>query len=209
MANDLATLTTKLATQLRDTDHAVWAEAEKQDLLTWATRGLYPRYARAMVEPIWPLDPDTENYALPTGMMEVTRVEQGEVATDQFVRVLGPGTWYVYGNELDGGAALFVNRVYTDADYYLILHGFGRYDLVTNLPPDDFVPLILALARAEAYQRVSGERSRFLQWQASEQEQDTSVNELLGLIDRAEATALRYRALLPQTQRRPVPGRMG
>lgn len=209
MANDLTTLSGKLATALGDTDHETWASAEKDDLVTWAVTSLYPRFARPASVPIYPLTADTENYVVPDGLLEVYRVDVGEVATDLTVRVLD-GSWYTYDNPLTGGLKLFINKQYSDADHYYIVHGIGRYDLDTadNYPPDDLVPLILATARSEAYRRVLGQRSRFLQWQASSHEQDVTINELLAMTQEATAEQERLRARVPRTVRRPVPGRL-
>ena len=210
MANDLATLRGKLDVQLSDSDNATWTQAEKNELITEAVANLYPRFARPFAYPIWPLTADRENYNAPTGMLEVYRIEVGEVATDLLVRVLDNGTWYTYDDPLTGSLKLFINGRYSDPDYYYIVHGVGRYDLATaaNYIPDDLVSMVLATARAEAYRRVAGQRARFLQWQAKSHQQDVTVNELLALTQEAQADAERLRARLPRTARRPVPGRM-
>lgn len=207
MANDLATLRGKLDAQLNDTDHDAWGQTEKEELITQAVNSLYPRVARPMSVPIYPLTEDTENYPAPTGMREVYRVEVGEVATDLLTRVLD-GSWYTYDDGLDGSLGLFVNKQYSDADHYYIVHGFGAYDLDTNLIPDALVQQVLANARAEAYRRITGQRARFLQWQASSHEQDVTINELLALTQEAQAESERLRVRLPRTARRPVPARM-
>jgi len=207
MANDLATLRGKLDVQLGDTAHEAWDQTEKEDLITWAVRGLYPRRARNMEKPIWPLDPETEDYAVPTGMREVNRVEWAEVATDHLVVRLPGDVWYVYGDPMADSLTLWVSRDYTSADYYLILHGYGVHDFTTNQIPDDYVPLVLAKARAEAYRRMAADRARFEQWLSSNQTQNMSVNELLQLIQDADDQAARLDRMLPRTQRLPVPGR--
>jgi len=205
MANDLATLRGKLDTQLRDTGHEAWEQTEKEDLITWAVHSLYPRRARVMDEPIYPLDPEMEDYAVPTGMREVNRVDWGQVSTDHFVVRLPGDVWYTYGEPTS--LVLWVSRDYTSADYYLIAHGYGVYDLTSNLIPDEYVPLVLARARSEAYRRMAGDRARFEQWLSSNQTQNMSVNELLQLIQDADDQAERLDRMLPRAQRLPVPGR--
>lgn len=214
MANDLTTLRGKLDTQLRDTTHAVWGQTEKEDLIAWAVQSLYPSFARPFSAPIWPLTADRETYPVPAGMLEVYRVELGEVATDELIQVLDNGTWYTFNNPLTDELDIFVNQRYSDPDYYYILHGIGRYTLTSGLTPDQLipdalVPLVLADARAEAYRRVAGEAARYEQWQNADPTQQASINHLLGLVDGAERDYLRNRAMLPRTMRRPVPGRLG
>lgn len=207
MANDLATLRGKLDVQLGDTTNEAWGQAEKEDLVTWALRGLYPRRARNMEKTIWPLASATEDYAVPAGMREVNRVEWAEVATNHLVVRLPGDVWYVYGDPMAGTLTLWVSRDYTNPDYYLILHGYGIHDFATNQIPDDWVPLVLAKARGEAYRRMAGDRARFEQWLSSNQTQNMSVNELLQLIQDADDDAARLDRMLPRTQRLPVPGR--
>lgn len=207
MANDLATLRGKLDVQLGDTSHETWDQAEKEDLITWAVRSLYPRRARVVAAPIWPLDPETEDYAVPSGMREVNRVEWAKVSTNHLIARLPGDDWYIYGDPMAGVLMLWVSRHYTSSDYYLVLHGYGIHDFGENQIPDDWVPLVLARARAEAYRRTAGDRTRFEQWLASNQTQNVSVNELLQFIQDADDEAGRLDRMLPRTQRLPVPGR--
>lgn len=207
MANDLATLRGKLDVQLGDTAHEAWDQTEKEDLITWAVQGLYPRRARPMSKPIYPLVAATEDYAAPTGMREINRVELGEVDTNHLVVRVPGDSWYLYGDPMSSGLTLWVSRHYTDPSYYLIVHGYGIHDFVDNKIPDEWVPLVLAKARAEAYRRMAGDRARFEQWLNSNQTQNMSVNELLQLIQDADDQALRLDQMLPRTVRLPVPGR--
>lgn len=210
MANDLATLSSKLATALRDTSHATWNSTEKDDLVTWATAELWPRYARAM-------DPDAVGqevalvaddyfYAVPSGMLEVEQIDWIYQSTEQ--GPLDANQWTTTGDEFAGNLKIRVAPGIVDLGGTLRVHGYGRYDLVTNLPPNDYVQLILAKAREEAYRRVAGDRARFKQWLVQNQKQGISVNELLQQIDEAERHALRIEGRL-RTQRRPRPGRRG
>lgn len=204
--NDLSALSSKLAVALRDTAHETWNSTEKDALIEWAVRSLYPQVAVPLSLPIYPLTADTENYSVPTGIREVYRVEVGEVATDRLLRVLDDGTWYTYGDPLAGTLSIFVNKQYSDPAHYYIVHGYGSYNIASGEIPDALVPRVIATARAEAYRRMLGERSRFEQWQASSHEQDVTVNELLALVAEAQADAARLS--VPRTHRRPVPGRL-
>lgn len=208
MPNNLATLSSKLATALRDTDHSTWNSTEKDDLVTWSVAGLYPRIARR-------LDPTTTTitlvantyfYAVPSGVIEIESIQWTRDGDE--LGYLADGTWSLEGDPYAGTLKVHIAPTIVEQLGTLRVHGFGRYDTTTNLIPDDFVPLVLAIARCDAYDRVTGERARFLQWQASEQEQDTSVNELLNQVQMARVERERQWARF-QTQRRPVPGRLG
>lgn len=210
MANNLATLSSKLATQLRDTAHETWNSTEKDDLVTWAVARLYPHLARR-IDPTTTtvtLVTETYFYSAPSGVIEVEQIELVD-ADDVERGFLNPQAWHTVGDEfstLKIRVAPTIVEAYVDGT--LRVHGYGRYDTSTNLIPDDFVPLVLAMARVEAYRRMGGDRAQFLQWQASEQNQDMSVGELLSLVNEAEVAEerlwRRYR-----TQRRPRPGRLG
>lgn len=206
MANDLATLRSKLATALRDPSFAVWTSAELGDILTLAAAQLYPRVARPISSPIWPLTELEEDYALPAGMLEVSRIDLAEVATDRLLYPLPPGTWELNGDVYSGSAQLFINRQFSNTDHYFVVHGYGTYDLVTANPPDIYVPFILATARAEAWRVMVGDRARFEEWMTLNQKENVSVNELSQMISQAEAEAERQRARM-FTWRKPKPAR--
>lgn len=210
MANDLATLSSKLATALGDTDHETWNSTEKDDLVTWAVADLYPTFARG-------LDPESTTvtlvaedyfYPLPSGVMEVSSVDIVTEDSEEAGKV-GQGAWSVMGPEW-GAQKIRLAPVIVDtyAGGTIRLHGFGVYDTSTNLIPDHLVPLVIAIARAEAYRRVGGQRARFEQWQNASHEQDVTVNELLSLTQEAVADEERLRARLKRSVRRPVPARL-
>lgn len=211
MANDLPGLSSALATALNDTSHEAWNSTEKDSLVTWAVADLYPRFARG-------LDPTASTitlvaltyfYALPTGVVEVDQVDRVTAApASEEAGPLTQGTWTVVGNEW-GTQKLRVAPIIVEQLGTLRLHGFGRYDLTTNLIPDHLVPMVLAMGRVEAYRRLTGERARFLQWQASNHEQDVTINELLALVQEAQAESERMRERLRRSHRHPVPGRRG
>lgn len=97
-----------------------------------------------------------------------------------------------------GGAALNFSTDVTAATLY-----------TTHYIPDDFVPLVLARARAEAYRVMGADRAAFTKWQAKDQRTNVSLNELLGLVQEAQSTARLLERDTPQVWRRPVPGRLG
>lgn len=208
MANDLGTLSGLLATKLSDEDHKAWASTEKDELIIRAVGGLYPRYVRPMHEPIWPVSTEIEDYPLPAGMIEVTRVDTGEVATDTLLDHMPEGTWEIQGDPNVGTGVLHINRHYLLDDYYLILHGFGRYDLTANLIPDDLVALVLEKATSEAWRRALGERMRFKQWAAGSQVENVSVNEMVSIIATSDRRVDQLMSMYPRTQRKPVPARV-
>jgi len=213
VSNDQTTLRGLLTTQLRDTDlntsADVWSRTEKNDLLTYALARLYPRLSRE-------LDPESTTitlvandyfYSLPTGVMAVSSVDWVDTDSNE-MGPIGLGSWEVVGSPILGTAKLHVSPVIANQGGTLRLNGYGRFDLTTNYIPDDYVPLVLALARAEAYRRLAGLRTRFKAWQAANQGQNVTVNELLLLVNEADAEANR---LLSQMRvwKKPVPGRRG
>lgn len=208
MANDTATLRGYLATQLRDTAFATWTSAEMTNLIDWALNSLWPRYSRA-------LDPTTTTvttvantyyYSLPTGVRAVSRIDRVS-GTEDFGPVSGR-SWELVGDVMNGSGKLHVGPIFNATDV-LRLHGYGVYDGATNLIPDYFIPLVLAKARAEAYRRMSGDRAQFKAWLSRNQVQNMSVNELILMINEADAEAQQLEARIAKTWQRPVSGRVG
>lgn len=210
MANDLAGLTTKLATALRDSTHVAWAEAEKNDLITQSVAMLWPRYARHMdptASTITLVD-GTYFYAAPTGMKEVNLLERVGPDDEEYGFV-SDTAWHTLGDAYSTFLKVRVSPSIVSGGGTLRCHGFGPYDTTTNLIPDVLVPLVIAMSRGEAYRRLAGDRVRFEQWLAQNQKQNVTVNELLGYISEADQEQERLRARIPATQRRPVAGRLG
>jgi hypothetical protein len=87
------------------------------------------------------------------------------------------------------------------------LNGYGRYDGVSNLIPDDYINEIIASARAECYRRVLGDRTRFKAWLSRQQTQNLSVNEALQFLNEAVNTAERLKSE-HFTWAKPIPGRV-
>lgn len=204
MANDLATLNAKLATALRDTDNATWTSAELDDLLTWSAARLFPRLARSLRESVTLVD-DDDQYTL-SSLREVTRVDFLD-SDGVLLMPLPDGTWELWGDGETSDPVLYINPVYAKSPYTLRVHGHAPYDLVTALPLDRHVPLILAIARAEAGRREITRRMNFKQWMNENQTQNVTVNELVLLVNEADAEAARLSAEM-KTWRKPKPGRV-
>jgi hypothetical protein len=183
-----------------------WGSDELDDLLTSAAAQLYPRVARPISLPIYPLVAEQEDFDLPAGILEVSRVDVAEVATDTLIHHLNGGTWEIYGDPLAGEGKIFVNRSFSNPDHYLVVHGYGTYDLTTSFPPDIYVPFILATARAEAWRTMLSDRARFEKWMTRNQKENVSVNEISQMVNQAEQEAERQRARM-FTWRKPKPAR--
>lgn len=201
MANDLATMRNRLRQQLSDVDDATWDAGEKDDLLGWAMRRLNRRVVRK-------LDPRSATctitlvsgtffYSLNAAITHVYAVDWVDSDGDERGEV---GGWEVVGDILAGSAKIRVNPQFTYAGGYLYINAAGRYDLTTNLIPDDYVTLILAMARSEALRRLITDRARFKQWQTTNQVQNISVNELAQMVQDADRQADQEWALMKQWQ---------
>lgn len=213
MANDLATLNGFLDTALReDTVDSVWTSAEKNNLIDWAVASLWPRYARTLLPSVATiaLVSNTYHYALPSGTRNVVRVDLVDASGNE----IGPvhsRAWELEGDVVAGAGYLRVSPIYVDAHSLgsLNLTGYGVYDTATNLIPDLYVPLILAKSRAEAYRRLGANREQFKVWLSRNQTQNVSVNELLQLINEADAEVRRLESVIPRVWQKPAPGRQG
>lgn len=209
MANNLATLNGKLATALRDTTYAVWATGEMDDLITWSVSRLWPRFAR----PILPssasitLVADTTYYNLPSGVLTASRADYYDSDSNEIGPISGRH-WEIVGDPLTGSGQLHIANALTQNAGSLKLHGYGRYDTSTNLIPDEVVPLVLARARGEAYRRVAASRSKYEEWLTHNQMNDTSVNELILLINEADSETNKLEKQF-KTWQKPVAGRVG
>lgn len=211
MPNDLATLKGKLATQLNDESDVDWSATEKNDLITWAVANLWPRRRReidpSLASSEISLVAGTIFYAAPSGMEHIVRLDWKDADGNEG----GPiwNGWEETGDPFGGTLKIKVAPVIAERGGKLRVYGYGRYNTSTALVPDDYVPLVLAKARAEAYRRMGADRARFKNWQSRHPDQDISMNELLQLINEADAEARLLDAELPTTVQRPVPGRVG
>ena len=201
MANNLATMRNRLRQQLSDVDDATWDAGEKDDLLGWAMRRLNRRVVR-------PLDPraaaqtitlvsGTEFYSIDSSITHVYAVDWVDTNSNEMGEITG---WEVTGDLASGTAKLRINEQFGKAGGTLYLNAAGRYDLTTNLIPDDYVTLVLAMARAEALERLITDRARFKQWQNTNQVQNISVNELGQMVQSASRQADQEWALMKQWQ---------
>lgn len=203
--NDLADLNSKLATALRDTAYETWATGEVDAIVIMAVDQLWPRFSR-------PLDAESTTitladddlyYSLPSGVVAVSRIDLIDADGSNMGPVPGR-SWELTGDPLSGTAKLHISGTFARTGYTLELHGYGKYDTSSNLIPSDFAPLVLARARAEALRRIAANRERFKAWLARNQTQNVTVNELLEMINEADAEANRLTAQTPRTWQKPV-----
>lgn len=208
MANNLATMRNRLRQQLSDVDDETWDAGEKDDLLGWAMRRLNRRVVRR-------LDPrsaactitlvsGTYFYNIDSSITHVYAVDWVNTVDEEMGEVSG---WEITGDLLSGSAKIRVNPQFTKLGGSFYLNAGGRYDLTTNLIPDDHVTLVLAMARSEALRRLITDRARFKNWQNTNQVQNISVNELAQMVQDADRQADQEWALMKQWQM-PVAGRM-
>lgn len=213
MPNNAATLNGYLATALRDTSYGVWTTGEMDNLVAWAI-AMLPHYGierendSSAVGSEITIVSGTYYYSFPTGMTNVYRVDiKDSGGTWQYA--IEDGGWEITGDARNGGGKLrfpaSVNDTWAGGKY--VVHGYGTYDLTTNYIPDAVVPLVTAIARAEAYRRMSGSRAKFETWLAANQSQNVTVNELLLLVNEADAEANRLARQLRRWHK-PVPGRI-
>lgn len=204
--NNLATLRAQLDTQLRDMDHTVWSQTEKEQLLINSVARLYPRVARYIIVNV-PVIANTYTYLLDTNLRNVHRIDVLD-ASGEMTHILPNGGWELWGST--GGSealTLHVARGFAQANTTYRVHGYGRYDISDNGIDDSLVPLVLARARAEAYRRMGADRMKFENWLASNQTQNVSVNEMLQLINEAEREA-EFLERQSATIKKPVPARV-
>jgi hypothetical protein len=208
LANNLATLKTALAVSLSDPTFGYWTAAEMEGLVTDAVENLWPRYGQRIhgqtVTVV--LVPGTSFYTIPAGVAEIDSIQWID-SSGVFQDFLPEGTWFPTFDG-DGVNSLQINEAYASQGGTLRLSGLRKYDVTTVLVPDNLVDLVISLARAEAYRRALGDRMRFKQWATTNQIQNVSVNEMLGIINESERKAAELRTNTPRTQRRPVPARV-
>jgi hypothetical protein len=197
MANDLETMRRRLRDALYDVEDDTWSAGEKDDILKMAVRRLSQRLPR-------PLDPtvaaqtitlvsETYFYAIDSGITNVERVFYINSDSDR-VGYMRAG-WEVVGDLRAGTAKLQVAPRTANAGGTLQITGTGRYDLPLGTAsqataiPDDYIPVVLAWARAECYRRLLSDRARFYQWQNANQVQNISLNELIQMVGEADRQA--------------------
>lgn len=214
MANNLATLNAALAQAMRDPAYGTWATDEIDKLLTQSVSRLWPRHSRiidasSVTYAKITFVADTYVYTLPTGVMAVSRADLYDSSSNSIGPISGRA-WELIGDTLSAGGKIRISPQVVDAwvGGFLQLHGYGKYDLTTNLIPDDFVPLVLARARAEAYRRVLSDRERFKAWLSRNQTQNVSVNEMIQFVNEADQEALQLEKA-SKVWMKPLSGRVG
>ena len=207
--NLLAWITWDLATALRDTTLATWDSREMDTLVTQAVARLYPRFSRAIApaSATIALVAGTYYYNLPASVIAVSRVDLLDSSGDDLGPINGRA-WEITGDIYGGTAQMHISPQIASTAGTLKLHGYARYDVTTNLIPDDFVPIVIARARAEAYRRVLADRARFKTWLSRNQSQNVSVNELVQEINEADAEIARLERQ-HRVWQKPVPARQG
>lgn len=212
MANNAAYFNAALQLSLHSTFASgdTWTSAEVDNIVAWSILQLWPRYARVLdpVTTTVAVVADTYYYSLPAGVLAVSRIDRFDSAGTDFGAIHG-GSWELTGDVFIGTGKLHIGGRAAVATDVLHLHGYGRYDVVTNLVPDALVPLVLARARVEAYRRVAADRERFKAWLSRNQTQNVSINELLAFIQDAESDVRRLEGQTPKVWQRPVQGRIG
>lgn len=207
MPNTLDTLTLQLSTALRDVDNVTWTEEELQTLLITSCARTYPRVAQRMRESVTLVE-NQDQYEL-TQVGEIDRVDIIDEAGLR-LQTLPDGTWEFWGDGESVGGTLYMNPDFAVTGRTLRVHGWAPYDLLDGglNPPDRIAPWVLAIARAEAGRREIGRRMNSTNWQALNQVQNVSVNELTQMVNEADNESRQLRMTL-RTFRRPRPGRIG
>lgn len=217
--NTLAVLTANLAQQLHDDGtsdldddaFATWNSTELDTIVSQAVSTLYPRFCRSLDPTAYTLTlaASTYFYALPTGVMAVNRLDRVQADGTEAGPVAG-GAWELVGEPAASTAKLHLGPAIVDSYVgdTIRINGYGAYDTSSNPVPDALSQLVLAKARAEAYRRIAGERTRFENWLSRNQVQNVSVNELLQYVHDAQNEAARLEAALPRTIQMPVTGRL-
>lgn len=199
-------LTTQLSLQLRDETNATWTTAELGDLLDQALDQAN-QYRQLMVRDVIALINDQDTYVL-TNVHTAVRVDLLD-EDSKMIRSLAPGTWEIWGDNNTAGQSLYVNPLYARVPYKIRVHGYAPYNFsgpAAENPSNIMQKAILALARAEALRRIVPDRVRFRNWAQSNPRGDTSVNELLGMMNESDSESEK---LLDQIKliKRPMPGR--
>lgn len=216
MPNDFTTIRARLDTMLADADNSTWSSAEKDELVTtsiarlWPTHNYSPDPNKATIT----LVPDTYYYALPANLMTISRIEWYN--GDKEYGSISGQTWAVTGDSNIGGSTkLHISPFIANQGGTLRLIGNAQWTAsgyndgtTTFYMCDQAAAQVNAMARAEAYRRIVGQRQRFTAWIARNQNQNVSVNELLAMVNEAERAA----KILDTENRvwqKPVPGRQG
>jgi hypothetical protein len=207
MANDAGTLRGYLATQLRDSTYETWASAELDTLIASAVRAC-PRRPLLHDEVTQVLSSGIYYYTLPQTVTNISRLDLVDSSGEEQGE-LGGGLWEIIGDMMSGDAELHIAPTIVDANDGATVNiiGYGDYGTTGHYIPDDYVPFVLAHARAEAYARMISSRARFKNWANSDQTLNISVNELVQLVNDAQSDRERQRSMIARI-RKPMPARL-
>lgn len=217
MGNTLEEMRERLRDALSDEQDETWSAGEKDETLLFVVRRLGQRNP-------WPLDPEAQSialvadqfyYDLPGNVVSVSQVSWSN-ADGEPLGYLAGGSWEVVGDPWTSQGKLHVAPRIANAGGTLYILGYGRYTIPDKgtvfadenpTLPNDYVQLVLDLATARLLRQLLSSRARFQQWQNANQTQNITVNELIQMINLAEAAAKSELAELKRAQR-PVPARV-
>ena len=130
MPNTLATLNGYLDTALRDTTDTTWTSGAKDNLITWAVAGLWPRISRELPSQANTITLVTDQffYSLPVEMLALSRVDWVYTQSNERGPIIG---WTTEGNPLLGALRLHVSPRIVNEGGTLRLLGYGRYGLTS------------------------------------------------------------------------------
>lgn len=216
MSNNAAGLNGFIDTALREkVVDDTWTSAEKDNVIAWAVARLWPRFAKIgdpTVDYV-AMTSGTYFYNAPSGVKAISRLDvwdaqPGSANATQLMSVNGRN-WETVGDPYTGTMKIHLQPQIPVTGQYLGVIGYSQYDVASNLIPDALVPLVLAMARHELYRRLAADRQRFKDWLTRNQDQNVSINELMQLINEAEAESNALWRTIEPTPMKPVPGRVG
>lgn len=212
MSNDATTLNGFLDTALNDASDTVWTSTEKDNVLSRAVASLWPRLS-VEVDPTAntiTLLASTYSYALPgTYIGAVSKLFLVDTSSIE-AGFLDKGSWELIGSPFTGTPKLHISQTIVDNNVgaTIRVYGYQRFQIsAAPYIPDEYVPLVLSVARAELLRRMVTDRSRFQVWLSRQQTQNISVNEGLQMVGEAQQEAQRERAQFKIWQR-PVAARV-
>ncbi len=186
MSNNAAGLRTLLQYAVKDTADATWSSTEKDNSILASVRGLYPRLLFPLVSQDYTetLVDGTYFYVLDPAIVALSRVDYVD-ANGQEAGPLDGSVWDIDGNLQNGPAYIKIAPTIAALGGSVRYVGYGKYDVVTNLIPDELVPLVIATSQAELQETLLSDRARFVNWQTNSAPLNVTVNELVQQIESA------------------------
>lgn len=205
MANTQSVLVDLLRTALRDASDATWPETEKQSLVDRAVDAC-PLRPLLRTDVMFPISDGDHSYGIDPTVASISRIDltlDGAPAGS-----IPSGLWEVTGDLSTGNAEVTIDpsTVTRLSGRTAQVIGHGRYDTASHPVPDDFVPFVIAHARAEAWSRMVSDRARFRNWEVSEQTLNVSVNEVVLMLNDAQREREREQSRIFRF-RKPMPAR--